>query len=115
MALLLDMRRQAKQVVVPVLAIAVLAYFAYHAIQGDRGLFAWMGYNQQLLQTRALADAVAAQRAELENRVDRLSSASLDPDLLDERVRVMLNYAAQGDVVIMVPPASAAPGVAAPN
>ena len=42
MALLLDMRRQAKQVVVPVLAIAVLAYFAYHAIQGDRGLFAWM-------------------------------------------------------------------------
>ena len=42
MALLLDMRRQAKQVVVPVLAIAVLAYFAYHAIQGDRGLLAWM-------------------------------------------------------------------------
>ena len=115
MALLLDMRRQAKQVVVPVLAIAVLAYFTYHAIQGDRGLFAWMAYNQQLLQTRALADAVAAQRAELENRVNRLSSASLDPDLLDERVRVMLNYASQDDVVIMVPPAPPSSGALATN
>ncbi len=105
MAVLHDMRRQAKQVVVPVLAIAVLAYFSYHAIQGDRGLFAWMTYNQQLKQTRALADAVAAQRGELENRVERLSSASLDPDLLDERVRTMLNYADQDEVVIMVPSA----------
>src|SRR5471032_141119 len=106
MGVLHDIRRQAKQVVVPVLGIALLAYFAYHAIQGDRGLFAWMALNQQLKQTHALADAVAAQRAELENRVDRLSSASLDPDLLDERVRAMLNYASQGDVVIMVPPAA---------
>jgi cell division protein FtsB len=107
MAVLHDMRRQAKQVVVPVLAIAVLTYFSYHAIQGDRGLFAWMAYNQQLKQTRALADAVAAQRTEIENRVGRLSSASLDPDLLDERVRTMLNYANQDEVVIMVPPAEA--------
>jgi cell division protein FtsB len=64
-----------------------------------------MAYNQQLKQTRALADAVAAQRGELENRVARLSSSSLDPDLLDERVRAMLNYADQDEVVIMVPPA----------
>jgi cell division protein FtsB len=104
MGMLHDIRRQAGQVVVPVLGIALLAYFAYHAIQGDRGLFAWMALNQQLKQTHALADAVAAQRAELENRVERLSSASLDPDLLDERVRAMLNYARQDEVVIMLPP-----------
>ena len=106
MAVLREIRHQAKQVVVPVLSIAALGYFAYHAIQGDRGLFAWMALNQQLKQTRALADAVGAQRSELENRVERLSSSSLDPDLLDERVRVMLNYASQDDVVIMVAPAS---------
>ena len=107
MSVLREIRRQAKQVVVPVLGIAALGYFAYHAIQGDRGLFAWMALNQQLKQTRALADAVGAQRSEIENRVERLSSNSLDPDLLDERVRVMLNYASQDAVVIMVPPASA--------
>jgi cell division protein FtsB len=100
-----ELRRHAKQVVVPVLGIASLAYFAYHAIQGDRGLFAWMALNQQLKQTHALADAVAAQRHELENRVQRLSSNSLDPDLLDERVRSMLNLARHDDVVIMLPTA----------
>ena len=115
MGVLHDIRRQAGQVVVPVLAIVLLAYFAYHAIQGDRGLFAWMALNQQLKQTHALADAVAAQRAELENRVQRLSSASLDPDLLDERVRAMLNFARQDEVVIMIPPAPAAGNPAAVN
>src|SRR5258706_5123277 len=108
MGALHDIRRQAKQVVVPVLGIALLVYFAYHAIQGDRGLFTWMALNQQLKQTHALANAVAAQRSELENRVERLSSASLDPDLLDERVRAMLNYARQDEVVIMLPPVNPA-------
>jgi cell division protein FtsB len=115
MGMLHDIRRQAGQVVVPVLGIALLAYFAYHAIQGDRGLFAWMALNQQLKQTHALADAVAAQRAELENRVQRLSSASLDPDLLDERVRAMLNYARQDEVVIMLPSAASVGASAAAN
>ena len=112
MGVLHDIRRQAGQVVVPVLGIALLAYFAYHAIQGDRGLFAWLALNQQLKQAHALSDAADAERAELENRVERLSSASLDPDLLDERVRAMLNYARQDEVVIMLPgkPATGGPG-----
>src|SRR5579885_1953570 len=108
MSLLRDIRRQARQVVVPVLGISLLTYFAYHAIQGERGLFAWMALNQQLKQARSLADAVAAQRNELENRVRRLSSASLDLDLLDERVRLMLNLARADDVVIMLPPGGGA-------
>jgi cell division protein FtsB len=99
-----DMRRLVKQVAMPVLGIALLAYMAYHAIQGDRGLFAWITLNQRLKEAHALADAVHAQRQELENRVYRLSSASLDPDLLDERVRAMLDYARTDEVVIMLPP-----------
>jgi cell division protein FtsB len=110
MGVLHDIRKQAGQVVVPVLGIALLAYFAYHAIQGDRGLFAWLALNQQLKQAHALSDAADAERAELENRVGRLSSASLDPDLLDERVRAMLNYARQDEVVIMLPAKPAAAG-----
>jgi cell division protein FtsB len=98
-----DIGRHARQAIVPVLGISLLTYFSYHAIQGERGLFAWIQLNQQLKQTRALADAVAGQRAELENRVRRLSSGSLDSDLLDERVRSMLNLARGDEVVIMLP------------
>jgi cell division protein FtsB len=115
-----EIRRQARQVMTPVLGISLLAYFAYHAIQGERGLFAWVALNQQVKQAQALAGAVAAQRTELENRVQRLSSPSLDPDLLDERVRGMLNLAREDEVVIMLPQASDAPrtvgaGAATPN
>jgi len=103
-----DIGRHARQAIVPVLGISLLTYFSYHAIQGERGLFAWIQLNQQLKQTRALADAVAGQRAELENRVRRLSSGSLDSDLLDERVRSMLNLARGDEVVIMLPQPPAA-------
>ena len=103
-----DIGRHARQAIVPVLGISLLTYFSYHAIQGERGLFAWIQLNQQLKQTRALADAVAGQRAELENRVRRLSSGSLDTDLLDERVRSMLNLARGDEVVIMLPQPPAA-------
>jgi cell division protein FtsB len=106
-----EIRRQARQVVAPVLGISLLAYFAYHAIQGERGLFAWMALNQQVKQAHALADAIAAQRRELENRVQRLSAPSLDPDLLDERVRSMLNLAREDEVVIMLPQTTDPSGV----
>jgi cell division protein FtsB len=99
-----DIRRLIRQVAMPVLGIALLTYAAYHAIQGERGLFAWIALNQRLKEAHALADAVSAQRLELENRVYRLSSASLDPDLLDERVRAMLDYGRSDEVVIMLPP-----------
>src|SRR5215470_11533378 len=111
-----ELGRHARQAVVPVLGISLLTYFAYHAIQGERGLFAWMQLNQQLKQTRALADAVATQRSELENRVRRLSNASLDPDLLEERVRSMLNLGREDEVVILRHPATAVPpGSTAPS
>ena len=110
-----DIGRHARQAIVPVLGISLLTYFSYHAIQGERGLFAWIQLNQQLKQTRALADAVAGQRAELENRVRRLSSGSLDTDLLDERVRSMLNLARGDEVVIMLPQQPAAEARRAPQ
>jgi cell division protein FtsB len=110
-----DIGRHARQAIIPVLGISLLTYFSYHAIQGERGLFAWIQLNQQLKQTRALADAVASQRDELENRVRRLSSGSLDTDLLDERVRSMLNLARADEVVIMLPQQPAADATATPH
>ena len=43
--------------------------------------------------TRILLDALKAERANWERRVSLLKSESIDPDMLDERARVLLNYA----------------------
>ena len=40
------------------------------------------------------------QRQKLENRVRLLRSGSLDPDLLEERARAVLNYADQNDQIV---------------
>ena len=44
MVLLREIKKRARHITGPVLAIAVFGYFAYHSIQGDRGLIAWMHF-----------------------------------------------------------------------
>src|SRR5260370_1069995 len=81
------MRRRAKVLVAPVLGLALTGYFAYHLVEGDRGLRAWMRVTQELRSAKtALAD-VSAERMRLERRAANMRSEHLDPDLLDSQVR----------------------------
>lgn len=45
-------------------------------------------------------DLLRARREALEKRADLLNSKSLDPDLVDERIRSILGYSREGDIVI---------------
>ncbi len=103
MAVLNEIRRRAKQVAPQVLAACTVAYFLFHAVQGDRGFLAYLQLTQDLKQARAHAETVAAERAALEARVASLRPESLDPDMLEERARLLLDYAEEGDVVIFLP------------
>ncbi len=79
---------------------AAVAYFGFHVVQGDRGLVAWWHLRQELAKVQVEAQVVAAQRAELENRVSLLRPESLDPDMLEERARLMVNMGRPGDQVV---------------
>lgn len=109
MGLIVEIRARARHVVGPVLGICAVAYFAYHAVQGDRGLIAWVNLKQRVAAARADLDDLTAQREVLEHRVSLLHPESLDPDLLDERARLMLNYGHATDVVIFPKAATALP------
>ena len=81
-------------------ACALGLYFAHAAVQGDHGLF-------RRVQAEARAEALAAELASLEARVERrrnlvrrLSDDFLDVDLLDERARRVLGYVREGEVVL---------------
>ncbi len=100
MTLLGEIRTRARHIVGPVLAATVFAYFAYHAVQGDRGLLAWLKLSQQVQDAQIEYDRLDAKREELARRVQLLHPESLDRDLLDERVRVMLGYVGKDDIVI---------------
>ena len=103
MSLIAEIRRRARAVTGPLLTIMVAGYFAYHAVQGDRGLIAWWQITQQIKEAQATEKEVHAERVKLAHRVALLSSDHLDPDRLDERARIMLDLARPDEVVILDP------------
>jgi cell division protein FtsB len=85
----------------PLVLVALVFYFTFHALNGDRGIFAMLKEQRKLeVLQQQLAD-VSAQRQVLERRVRLLSSASLDPDMLDEQARRELGYTAPGEAIIL--------------
>jgi len=100
MTLLGHLRTRAHHIIGPVIAATVFAYFAYHAVQGDRGLLAWFKLGQQVEDAHLEYERISAKREDLAARVRLLQPGSLDRDMLEERVRAVLGYVHRDDVVI---------------
>ncbi len=75
----------------------------YHSIEGDRGLVAYLRLTEQIQPARSQLTEVVAQRKALEQRVGLLRPNQLDPDMLDERARLLLNLARPDEIVIPDP------------
>src|SRR5262249_39635256 len=75
------------------IAALVIGYFGVNAYSGNRGLRAKQDLDQQIAELSAELEALKAERANWERRVSLLKPESIDPDMLDERARVLLNYA----------------------
>lgn len=74
------------------LFLAGLGNFGWHAVQGEYGVLALIQFEADIAALEAERDALANERATLENRVARLSTDFLDLDLLDERTRAVLGH-----------------------
>lgn len=95
--------RAIRQIVGPVIGVSVVAYFAYHTVHGDRGLVALTHLQSEVARAQSTLDQVRAEREELERRTRLLRPDSLDPDLLDERARAVLNQSHPDDLIILLP------------
>jgi cell division protein FtsB len=98
-----EMHRRARFLVTPVLGIAVACYFAYHLVEGDRGLRAWFRVTQDLRTAKSNLASVQAERAALDRRVANMRPEHVDPDLLDEQIRKALDLAAPNDIILIGP------------
>ena len=79
---------------------AVIGYFGVNAYSGNRGLRAKQDLDEQIAQLNGELAGFKAQRAAWERRVLLLRSGSIDPDMLDERARALLNYADPRDLTL---------------
>jgi cell division protein FtsB len=92
-----------RQILAPVIFATVFGYFGYHLVNGDRGLLAMVHLqreNQVAIQNLAEAETT---RKIWERRVSELRNQSLDPDMIDERARILLNYARKDDLIVFTP------------
>src|SRR5262249_28634745 len=82
------------------IAALVIGYFGVNAYSGNRGLRAKQDLDQQIAELSAELEALKAERANWERRVSLLKPESIDPDMLGERARVLLNYPAPRDLTL---------------
>lgn len=100
--------RTLKSSVVPLFCGVVLFYLGSHLVNGDRGIFSMLRLRAEVAQANDVLTKETARRAELEHAVELLRPDQLDPDMLDERARAILNVAHPNDFVLMYPPSAAA-------
>jgi cell division protein FtsB len=83
-------------------AALLIGYFGVNAYTGNHGLKARHDLDQQIAQLSVELSALKAERAIWERRVSLLKSESLDPDMLDERARALLDYVDPRDLTLIL-------------
>ena len=76
-----------------VLAALLIGYFGVNAFSGNHGLKAKQDLDQQIAALSTELAQLTARAQQWERRIALLKSRGLDPDMLDERARALLDYA----------------------
>ena len=95
-------KRKTLAVLPPLVLLGVGAFFGWSATQGDRGSSGYVARQEELRAALIQQERAGVELAAWERRVASLRR--LDLDVLDERVRSMLNLSEANDIVVMYPP-----------
>jgi cell division protein FtsB len=85
-----------------VIAALLIGYFGVNAYSGNRGLKAKQDIDRQIGQLSTELERLKHERSKWEHRVALLRSDRLDPDMLDERARALLDYVHPNDLTLMI-------------
>ena len=85
-------------------AALLIGYFGVNAYTGAHGLKAKQDLTQQIEELSKELAQLKLERANWQQRVSLLRADRLDPDMLDERARAMLDYVHPNDLVLMRKP-----------
>lgn len=84
------------------MAGAMIGYFWFHAYTGNRGLRAKQDIDAQMTELSAELGRLKLERVQWDKKVALLRSDKIDPDMLDERARALLNYVHPKDAVLVL-------------
>jgi cell division protein FtsB len=84
-----------------ILAALLIGYFGVNAFSGNHGLKAKQDLDQQIAALSNELAQLRLERKQWDRRIALLKSHGLDPDMLDERARALLDYAHPNDLTLM--------------
>ncbi len=85
-----------------VMAALLIGYIGVNAFSGNHGLKAKQDIDQQIASLSTELAQLQIERAQWERRIALLRSSGLDPDMLDERARALLDYVHPNDLTLML-------------
>ena len=85
-----------------VAAALLIGYFAINTYTGNHGLKAQQDIDHQIAELTVERDRLKLERADWQRRVALLQSDRLDPDMVDERARAILNYLHPRELTFML-------------
>jgi cell division protein FtsB len=95
--------KRTRHLIFTALGAAIVGYFLYHTVYGDRGLFAMMHLQGELARQNENLQNLKTEREELEHRIQLLRPKTIDPDMLDQEARRSLNYSKPKEIIILTP------------
>lgn len=95
-------KKKYSSLIITLVFLISIIYFSYHAMSGDRGVFALIRLSHKLDKSKQELDLLKAERLKLEHKVNSISNKSIDLDLLDEQSRRLLGYAGKNEIVILL-------------
>jgi cell division protein FtsB len=87
-----------------VMAGLLIGYFGINAFSGQHGLRAQQAMEAQAADLAEELATVKAERARWDRRVALLKPDRIDPDMLEERARITLEYGNPNDVTLLLKP-----------
>jgi cell division protein FtsB len=96
-------RTRRSRFVLPLLTIACLGYFGFHALHGSFGLYSSEELAKQKSDLAAQLGVLTRQRESLQRQVALLQDDKVERDMLDEQARRALNYTQARDLTILRP------------
>lgn len=87
-----------------VMAALLIGYFGVNAYNGNHGLKAKEDIDRQTATLSGELVRLRSERMLWERRINLLKDDNIDPDMLDERARALLDYVDPNDLVMMIKP-----------
>ncbi|MEM7679628.1 MAG: septum formation initiator family protein [Pseudomonadota bacterium] len=83
------------------IGVALCIYFAYHIVYGERSITKWLMLSHKIETVSNMHDNLKDERTMLEKKVVMMRPGSINKDLLEERVRVVLGYKDTDEHIIL--------------